>query len=546
MLVALVGVVAALGALALYLLFERPGAAGLPLAALRAVAWGGVAALLVNPGCRSPASRHPVVLLDASRSMTDPNGDARWRAALDSARAIAGAGGRVVLFGDEPRAWTPAAVPDMGGSRLLPALREAAAGGGPIVVITDGELDDAAAIPSDLRRAARVILVPRPDRADAAVAALDIPAALRAGDTATAVVDVAARGAAPGDSGTLELLEAGRIVVRARVPLGDGGVRRTLTFVPAPTGALVEERRYEVRLRGFAGDGDPRNDARATVAAVSRSASVVLVSDSPDYDVRWLGATLEATSGLPVRVFVRVGEAGWRDARSLRPVGEAQVRQEASRAAVVVAHGSAVSVEAFSRLATGPVWRWPAAGAGESAGDWYVTPSEFASPIGAALAGVPTDSLPPLEAVRDLRPDSVQWTGLSAQLNRRGRAQPLVQGIERGARRSVVVSGSGLWRWAARGGVALEGYRALVASLTDWLVASRAGGSSPALLARRDALARDAVELLPRLPSLGEQAGLSTAGASEAVPLRHGWLLHAAILLALVAEWAARRRLGLR
>ncbi len=546
MLVALVALAAAAGALVLYLAIEKVGPAGLPLAALRAAAWGGVAALLVNPGCRAPAARGATVLLDASRSMLDPLGDARWRAARDSARALAGSEGRIVLFGDEPRSWTPAAEPDAAASRLLPALREAAAAGGPIVVVTDGEIDDAGAIPSDLRRAARVVVLARPGGPDAAVAALDLPAALRAGDTATAVIDVAARAAGAGDSALLELVELGRVVARARVPLGTGGARRTLTFVPAATGSLVEQRRYEARVSGFPADADPRNDARATLAGVSRAASIVVVSDSPDHDVRWLGATLEATSGLPVRVLVRVGEAGWRDARTLRPLDDAAVRQEVSRAAVVVAHGSAEAVAAFSRLATGPLWQWPAGGADESAGDWYVTSPEFASPVGAALAGVPAESLPPLESLRGLRLDSVQWIGLAAQLNRRGRTQPVVQGAEVRGRRVVIVSAGGLWRWAARGGVALEGYRALVASLTDWLVATRAGGASAALLARRDSLAREAAEWLPRAPSLPAQAGVVAAGGRHTVPLRHRWVLFIVVLAALVAEWVTRRRLGLR
>jgi hypothetical protein len=46
-----VGVAALAAALALYLGLERTGAAGIPLAVLRAVAWGSVALLLLDPGC---------------------------------------------------------------------------------------------------------------------------------------------------------------------------------------------------------------------------------------------------------------------------------------------------------------------------------------------------------------------------------------------------------------------------------------------------------------------------------------------------------------
>ena len=126
MLVVLVGLLAAGAALALYLLVERVGPSGVPLALLRATAWGAVAALLVNPACRSAGADGTTVLLDGSLSMSEPAGDARWRAAVDTARAIAGRAGRIVLFGDEPQMWAEGATPSANGSRLLPALREAA------------------------------------------------------------------------------------------------------------------------------------------------------------------------------------------------------------------------------------------------------------------------------------------------------------------------------------------------------------------------------------------------------------------------------------
>ena len=84
----IVSLVALGGALVLYLGVERSGWAGVPLALLRALAWAGVAALLVDPGCRGQPPA-PTVLLDASLSMTDPAGDARWRAAVDTARRLA-------------------------------------------------------------------------------------------------------------------------------------------------------------------------------------------------------------------------------------------------------------------------------------------------------------------------------------------------------------------------------------------------------------------------------------------------------------------------
>lgn len=540
---------AAAAALGLYAVLERAGRPGLPLALLRTVAWGAVGVLLVNPSCRGAIAERTDVLLDGSLSMTDATGTARWGAALDSARAAAGRSGRIYLFGAEPRLYGDSSRPDLPTSRLLPSLREATARGGRVVVVTDGLVDDAAAIPDDLKRAARIVLVPRPDRPDAGVEALTIPAALRSGDTAIASIDVAAAGAAPGDTATLELLEQGRRVASARVPLGQGGsVRRDLPFVPAVVTHGSEIRRYEARLTGFAKDGEPRDDSRQSAAAVSQASAIALLSDAPDWDFRWLVQTLTATSGVPVRAWVKLGQAGWRDARTMRPVNEAVVRAEASNAALLVVHGTAEGVQGLGGIARRALWKWiavPRATDGPSSGDWYVAPPEFASPVGGALAGVPTESLPPLDMVIDLHPDSVAWTGLVAQLDRRGRSRPVVQGVMAGGRRTVLLGVGGLWRWASRGGVSGEGYRAVITSLTDWLVEDRSGAPA-SLAALRDSLARSTAEFLPRAPSLTAQPGLAVAAAGEPEPIRFSPWLYAAALFALVAEWVARRRRGMR
>ena len=109
----------------------------------------------------------------------------------------------------------------------------------------------------------------------------------------------------------------------------------------------------------------------------------------------------------------------------------------------------------------------------------------------------------------------------------------------------VRVLGSGLWRWASKGGVAAEGYRSLVAALTDWLLAEPAREGA-ALAARRDSLNRGLDELLPRPHTLESQPGIRVAAAGEAEPLRHFPWVYGAALGALVLEWIARRRRGMR
>lgn len=545
----LVAAASVAAALALYLGVERVGPGGIPLALLRALTWGVVAALLVNPAWRRPGAGGVTVLLDHSLSMSDPSGSARWTEALDSARAIAGRRGRILLFGEEPRVYDGVAAPDAASSRLLPALREAAAAGGAVAIVTDGALDDAGSVPTELLRAARVLVLPKPARPDAGIAAFELPAALRAGDTVAAAVDVVAAATSPGDTATLELLDAGRVVSRARLAVGSGGsYRRELVFVPAAPAGIGESevRRYEARVSGVRGDAEPRDDRRASLAVVARTSVIAVFSDSPDWDSRWLAAAVAATSGMPVRYLVRLDGGTWRDAGTLRPVPYEVVRAAAARAALVVAHGTPEGIAAMSRLARGSLWQWPA-GRSEAAspGEWYVTPAESASPAGAALAGVPLESLPPLEAVAPLpRPDSGTWTGLTAREGRRGDPRSVLTGGLAGPRRTVQLNGAGLWRWAAKGGVAREGYRSLVAALTDWLL-ERQPPVPAVVSAGRDSLARGLAEFLPRPAQLTSQPGLLVQGAGETTPLRHAGWLYWAVLGALVSEWIARRHKGL-
>jgi len=554
-LVVVVGLLALAAALAVYLLLEKVGAPGIPLALLRATAWGCLAVLLLDPGCRhSGGTTPPLVLLDHSLSMSDPGdadgaGGARWRAALDTARAIAGRHGQILLFGEQPAALRDGARPDAPATRLVPAWREAAALGGPVVVVTDGEVDDARELPPDFLRSARVVVLPRPPRTDVGVAGLDLPLALRAGDTATADVVLVAAGTAPADTATLELREGTRVVARAKVATGPGGsFRRELRFVPAapPPGSDRDVRRYEARASGVRADAEPRDDARATLAEVARTSAIVVLTDSPDWDSRTVAATLQRTSGVPVSAFVRLAPEGpWRDAGSLRPVSQSVVEAAVRGASLVVVHGTQQGTAPLSALARHGLWRWTAPRSGETAGDWYVATSDVPSPVGAALSGVRADSLPPLEALAEQPADSAEWTAVAARLGRRGRAWPVVVGSEQGPHRTVRVLGSGLWRWASAGGVAAEGYRSLVAALTDWLLAEP-GHEGTALAARRDSLNRGLDELLPRPRTLESQPGTRVAAAGEAEPLRHYPWVYGVALGALMLEWIARRRRGMR
>ena len=575
MLTVVVALAALAAALTLYLAVERVGAAGLPLALLRALAWAALAALLLDPGCeRRGVAVPPVVLLDQSLSMSTPGdtagGGPRWRAALDTARALAGRRGRILLFGARPAAYRPGARPDAPATRLVPAWREAVALGGPIAIVTDGEVGDAAALPGGALATARIVVLPRPPAKDVGVAALSLPEALRAGDTATARVVLVAAHTAPGDTARLVLLQGARVVARERVAVGAGGggsFARDLRFVPlapprsagsAAEDAAGEVQRFTARVTGVRGDREPRDDARVSLALVSRASAIALFSDSPDWDFRWLAVTLKRTSGVPVRGFLRLTPRGaWLDADSLSPAGTGVARQAARDAALVVVQGTARGTAALARLARHALWTWTtgASAAAAVAGDWYVEPAAGASPVGAALAGVPPDSLPPLTSLA-VEPapapaDTAAWVGVVAQLARRGPAVPFIVGRDSAGRRVVRTLGTGLWRWASQGGIAREAYRSLVGALTDWLLAPASRGegagalAADSLAARSESLDRPVDELLPRPRTLHDQPGVAVAGPEEREPLRASPWPYAVALVALMLEWWARRRRGM-
>ena len=65
-------------------------------------------------------------------------------------------------------------------------------------------------------------------------------------------------------------------------------------------------------------------------------------------------------------------------------------------------------------------------------GDWYLTATP-ASPIAAALGGLPVDSFPPAVQLTAAQPPSWGWVGLMAQAGRRGAPRPAFFGSETGA-----------------------------------------------------------------------------------------------------------------
>ena len=450
----------------------------LGLAALRATGVGALVLLIWNPtAVRLGVGDAPrLVLLDASLSMAGQGG--HWAAALDTARALA-RGDVIWRFGARVTAFDTLAPRD-GATRLAPALAAAAARGGPVAIVTDGAISDRTDAPADLLRFARIVVLPRTPFFDAFVSDVTGPSRIAAGDTIRLRVSYGAAGKRERGNGkgtaVLGANVAGRRIVSRVVTLPDSGIVSTdLSFpvsrLPFPGWVAVD-----VRLEGVS-DSEPRDDARTVVLRVSAPPSIVLLASPPDWDTRFLAHALEDVAQAAVKVFVAADPGGtrWRDAATLAAVRPGEVARAVHGAALLVEAGDPAT---FARVtAKGALLVWPLGRRQE--GDWYVQPPA-ASPIAGALAGVAWDSLPPVTALAELAAispsDSSAATALTARLARRGPPRVVIALSQRDGKRRATIAAGGLYRWAFRGGASGEAYRAVVAGLTDWLLAGGAAG----------------------------------------------------------------------
>src|SRR5918994_53733 len=142
-----------------YLGLERLGRRSWAPLVCRAIAWTALGLLLINLSCpaRNPPLR-PLVLLDASLSLGAVGG--HWSEARDSALRW----GEVRSFGDERLRSDTA--PTRGRSLLAPALLAASASERPVIVVSDGEIEDSHEIPPDILSRSGVRLFPRDHHPD--------------------------------------------------------------------------------------------------------------------------------------------------------------------------------------------------------------------------------------------------------------------------------------------------------------------------------------------------------------------------------------------
>lgn len=436
------------------------GRRGVAPMAARFVAWAALGLLLINVSCpRSPETGRPLVLLDASLSMAAAGG--QWDSALATARRM----GDVRFFGDEREAGDSAAT--RGRSLLRPALSAAAASDRPIVVLTDGELDDVPDLPPDLLDRATVRLFPRDSVTDFAVTALAGPSRVTAGDSIVleAEVRASARAARDGVAVTASSL---RRELAQRTATFDGSGTALVRLAFSSAGLPAGDQVLRVTVTG-PDDAEPRTDTRLHLVTIAATPGVVLVAAPGDWDSRALYRTLRDVAELPVRGYVRLGRDAWHSMADLAPVQAEVVRRAVRGADLLVLKGSAQGMT--QGLRARGIWSWPSGENGETLlpGDWYVSAGQ-SSPVAGAFLGLPVDSFPPATRITPIEPPAGAWVALEAQERRRGASRPIVIGRDEGRVRRVTVAADGLWRWAFRGGSSEQGYRAWVAATASWLL----------------------------------------------------------------------------
>jgi hypothetical protein len=598
MLLALILVLAGFASWMTYWRLERLGSRARWAALARGLAWAAMGLLLADLSWRTTGGTiiRPLVLMDQSLSMTAAGG--HWTEARDSALAW----GEVQPFGD--RGPTIDSLPQWGRSDLGPALTAAQATSRPIVVVTDGELTDRSDIPAEALARAGVRLFPRAQVPDLAIGRIQGPDRVTSGDTIQLEVEVRGYHGSQRKS-ALEVRSDERVLARQPVAAGDAAAVSLRMRVPSR--GLPPEALLTVALVDGT-DAEPRDDVRWWLVRVSPTPGIVLVANPADWDARFLFRALTQVAALPTKGYTTLSERQWRSMETLELVAADQVRRATLGADVLIVKGGLG--ESMGRTRARGVWLWPSGESGEEVipGEWYAAVAA-ASPVAGAFLGLPVDSFPPLTAITPMEPGPDAWTGVTAQLARRGSERAILTGTMTGGVRRVTTSAEGWWRWAFRGGASDEAYRALVANTLSWLLGSHDSTQARARLprpvaangrplvfewnapppatplpvtitgpasSREDTLRFDASgraelwlppgryryalagggqglmavetwseEWLPRDPAIEARATPNAVAFGTTGPRRWPWLFLLAII-SLAAEWVERRRLGLR
>ncbi len=569
----------------------RPLLAGLRMAAVIIIA----ALVLDLPiGVARPPA--PLVALDVSASWLRSGDSTAWRRARDSASAALSLGGELLLFGDSTRQGKlPMTAADQA-TLAGPAVRLAVAAGRPVVIVTDGGVDDSDVLQQAVA-GSRVVVVPIQGAADRAIVDISAPGEARVGDTVNLLARVVADGpiSTPtslrwllgdtrlGDSPVPALAAGSEAVVEIRVVVPTGDSAAVLRAVLAP-----------------GGDAFPQNDTVGVAFRRDARQRVVIVSTAPDADIRDVATALRANVALPTDAYFRIAPGRWLREGELLPVTESVVRSAVRGASLAVLHGDTSAVGAPASLGTRALLLLSPPG--DDARELLVRAAP-SSPLQGAFSGLMVESLPPLLVAQPARGGLVALN--AAPGTPATGATPIVAAIDGDVRR-VVVTAAGYSRWRARGGVSQVAFQALIGGATDWLLGARGRAAVATLFTpltragsevrwRRGANAWSIVALtrdgdrrqrrdsvifgggtLASIPALGAGVWRGTVdgvpvlipvsaakewlpraatvrnGAvnGEAAPVRRSarslqWLYLAGVLL-LAVEWLLRRRAGLR
>lgn len=496
--------------------------------ALRVLAGTLAIALLLDAPLAPARPLAPWVALDASASWTLADSSA-WNAARASADSAIRAGGdSLLLFGSRVRGDSAPPQPSDDASRVTELVEAARALGRPVVVVTDGRLEDVERL-VDLPEGSQVVVHDGATRDDLAVAAFDPPRAAVIGDSIDLVVLLRAGsgGSAPRAlTLTLGSRTLGTEPIDALEAYGEREVTRRVA-VPALEGS----QRLVAALD--AGDDLAANDSAVSALQVSGTATIAFVSTSPDQDARFALAVLRSTQRGAVRAYQRVAPGQWREGDALRAVPEDAVRRAVEQASLVVLHGDTAYFGPPRRRSRGALVLMPP---GEGTEEFYVM-SAGDSPLRAALGDLPWDALPPLRVGAPVRGASLP--ALLGRRARRGEDRTMVA-LQEGPPRVVIVPAAGFWRWRTRGGRSAEAFDALWGSIFDWVTTAAretgAGVDAP----------RIATELVPG-PATVRSGPVGTGPVRDLAPRARGaWWLAALALLALCGEWVMRRRIGWR
>src|SRR6185503_16022494 len=234
------------------------------LAFLRGLAITLVVALVLNAPLGRPRVALPAVFVDASQSMGRENAPL-WRAAWDSATRIRAESVRV--FGDTVRAGDRDAPHSDPSSRVRAVVERTMATGHPVVLITDGEVQDSAAL-DGLTGGSRVIVLSRPPRHDMAIVSLDAPRAAVDGDSLSLRVSLAS-GAEGAAAGTLLLQLDQQVLGRWPVDAMSSWSERQVDTRVRVSG--VQGPGVLRAVIASTGDAEPRNDSLSTAIEISRA-----------------------------------------------------------------------------------------------------------------------------------------------------------------------------------------------------------------------------------------------------------------------------------